>query len=87
MDKYSKNQDAVCKNYVTYYRHGKSVSQKFTVRYNSLDEVDLVKDMEKMVNINGDWYVNSVSGNITKEEFDKELLKALQFLNDKQQSV
>jgi hypothetical protein len=80
MDKYIKRQDAVCKNYVTYYRHGKSVSQSFQVRYNSSDEVDLVKDMEKMININKDWYVNSISGNITKEEFDKALNEAILFL-------
>ena len=87
MEKYSKLADNVNPNYVSYYRFGKSVSHTFQVRYNSKNEIDCLMAMDKRVNSKGDWYVNGSKGNITKEEFDKELFKTTLFLTDKEQSI
>jgi predicted PolB exonuclease-like 3'-5' exonuclease len=85
MDKYGKITSPITPNYVSYYRNGKSVHHSFRVRYNSNNEIDLVYDMEKRVNLKGDWYVNG-DGNITKEEFDNVLSQAVQFLTEKEQT-
>ena len=87
MEKYSKMADNVCPNYVTYYRFGKSVHHTFNVRYNSKNEIDGLMAMDKRINNDGNWYVNGENGNITKEEFDAELFKAILFLTDKQQNI
>jgi len=86
MEKYSKLEDNINKNYVSYYRHGKSVTHSFQVRYNSKNEIDCLMAMDKRVNPKGDWYFNGEKGNITKEEFDAELFKTILFLTDKQQT-
>jgi len=87
MEKYSKLADKVNPNYVSYYRHGKSVTHSFQVRYNSKNEIDCLMAMDKRVNPKGDWYINNEKGNITKSEFEAELFKTILFLTDKQQNI
>lgn len=80
MTKYSKIVDAVCTNYVTYYKHGSYESASFNVRYDVNGNIDYCSHVSKLVSDGGKFIIGDKETNSTEQEYNTELKKLVQFL-------
>lgn len=78
--KYSKVEDEVSNGWCTFYQSSNYIAFSFCVRFDENGNVDVLSSMEKRESKDGSFYVADFNGNITEQEFNEALLKALEFV-------